>query len=312
MTFAEKFKFLAFGGIIFCVYALEIVLITLFVFGRVTYSPVSKVFLSRVAWGVHILAVIGIACFLYGYFIEPFWLQVNKFEIRTKKLSGVSFRIVQISDLHCDKRVLNEEKIVRIVNSLEPDIIVFTGDSMNRPEAITRFQNTLGDLKAGLGKFAVRGNIDVWYWENLPMFDNTDFTVLDAKSVEIEKGAERLCLAGLSFDHKEQYDKVLANVPDGRFTIFLYHYPGLIDTVSNKNLDLYLCGHTHGGQVALPFYGAIITMARHGKKYEAGMYKVGDTLLYVNRGAGLDGGWFPKVRFFARPEIAVFDIVPEK
>jgi hypothetical protein len=75
---------------------------------------------------------------------------------------------------------------------------------------------------------------------------------------------------------------------------------------------LYLCGHTHGGQVALPFYGAIITLTKYGKKYEAGMYEVGDSLLYVNRGLGLDSRWLPKVRFFARPEIAVFDILPKK
>jgi predicted MPP superfamily phosphohydrolase len=311
MTFAEKLKLFAFGGIIFCVYAIEAVLIALFVYGRAAHSPVSKIILSRIVWPVHILAFIGILCFLYGHFVEPYRLQINKLEIRTRKLSDTSFRIVQISDLHCDKRLLNEEKIVKIVNSLKPDIIVFTGDSINRAEAINRFQKTLGDLKAHLGKFAVRGNIDVWYWKNLPIFDNTGFRVLDADTVEIEKGSGKLYLAGLGFGHSHQYAKVLSNVPEDRFSVFLYHYPDLIDKI-NKNLDLYLCGHTHGGQVALPFYGAVITLAKHGKRYEAGMYKVGDISLYVNRGAGLDGSWFPRVRFFARPEIAVFDIVPDK
>jgi predicted MPP superfamily phosphohydrolase len=312
MTFAEKLKLLAFGGIIFCVYAIEIILIVLFVYGRAVNSPVSKIIWSRAVWPVHILAVIGIVCFLYGYFVEPYRLQVNKFEIGTQKVSNTSFRIVQISDLHCDKRLLNEEEIVKIVNSLEPDIIVFTGDSINTPKAMTRFQNTLCDLKAGLGKFAVRGNFEIWYWKNLLVFDNTGFRVLDEDNIEIKKDSEKLYLTGLSCGHPEQYDKVLSNVPDDRFSVFMYHYPDLIDKVQNKNLDLYLCGHTHGGQVALPFYGAIITLAEHGKKYEAGMYKVGDTLMYVNRGAGLDGFWLPRVRFFARPEIAIFDIVPQK
>jgi predicted MPP superfamily phosphohydrolase len=312
MTFAEKLRFLAFGGIIFCVYAIEIVLIVLFVYGRAAHSPVSKIILSNAVWPVHIFALIGIVCFIYGYFIEPYWLQVNKFEIRTQKLSAASFRIVQISDLHCDKRLLNEEKIVKIVNSLKPDVIVFSGDSINTPKAMRRFQKTLSDLRAGFGKFAVRGNFEICFWKNLPVFDNTGFRVLDADNVEIEKDSEKLYLAGLSCGHPERYSNVLANVPDGRFSIFLYHYPDLIDKVQNKDLDLYLCGHTHGGQVALPFYGAIITLTKHGKKYEAGMYTVGDTLLYVNRGVGLDGGWLPRVRFFARPEIAVFDIVPDK
>ena len=76
------------------------------------------------------------------------------------------------------------------------------------------------------------------------------------------------------------------------------------------NVDLYLCGHTHGGQIAMPFYGALITMSKFGKKYEAGMYTVGDTILYVNRGIGMDGGPAPRVRFLARPEITVFEIHP--
>lgn len=312
MLFSEKLRFFAFIGIIICVYAFEIILIVLFFYGRAANSSASKIFWSRPAWIIHILAVFGIVCFLYGYFIEPYQLKVNKFEIRTQKLTRSSFRIIHISDIHCDNRPLNEEKIVGIVNSLEPDVIVFTGDCINTPKALTRFQKTLGDLKAGIGKFAVRGNVDVWNWKNLPLFDNTDFSVLDANTVKIEKGTEELYMAALSFGQQEKCDKVLADVSCDKFAVFLYHYPDLIDEVCNKNLDLYLCGHTHGGQVALPFYGAIITMAEHGKKYEAGMYEVGDTKLYVNRGAGLDGKWLPRVRFFTRPEIAVFDIVPEK
>ena len=76
-------------------------------------------------------------------------------------------------------------------------------------------------------------------------------------------------------------------------------------------MDLYLCGHTHGGQVALPLYGALITLSKFGKKYESGMYESNGTILYVNRGLGLEPKPAPQVRFFARPEITVFDIVPE-
>ena len=76
-------------------------------------------------------------------------------------------------------------------------------------------------------------------------------------------------------------------------------------------MNLYLCGHTHGGQVALPFYGALVTLSRQGKKFEAGKYTIGKTLLYVNRGIGLEAWPAPPVRFLVRPEIAVFDIKPQ-
>ena len=95
-----------------------------------------------------------------------------------------------------------------------------------------------------------------------------------------------------------------------RFGVLLHHYPDLIEEPAVSKVDLYLTGHTHGGQVALPLYGALITLSKHGKRYEAGKYVVGDTILYVNRGIGMEGGRVPRVRFWARPEITVFDIVP--
>ena len=117
--------------------------------------------------------------------------------------------------------------------------------------------------------------------------------------------------------------QVLAQVFEhGCFSIFLHHYPDLVEDLAGQNarlaedgesrrVDLYLAGHTHGGQIALPFYGAIITLSEFGKKYESGMYKVADIVLYVNRGIGMDGGPSPRARFFARPEITVFEIKPK-
>ena len=121
MAASEKLRFLAFGGIIFLVYLTELVLLCVLIYGKVTQRPIAQIFWNRTVWPVHILAVMGVLCFLYGYFVEPYWLQVSKFKIETHKISGTSFRIVQISDLHCDIKLRNEEKIVKIINSLEPD-----------------------------------------------------------------------------------------------------------------------------------------------------------------------------------------------
>ena len=79
--------------------------------------------------------------------------------------------------------------------------------------------------------------------------------------------------------------------------------------MARNNIDLYLAGHTHGGQVALPFYGALVTLAATGKKYESGLHQLGNTYIYTNRGIGMEGGRAPRVRFCARPEVTVFDIV---
>jgi hypothetical protein len=82
----------------------------------------------------------------------------------------------------------------------------------------------------------------------------------------------------------------------------------LVVTASAKGVDLYLSGHTHGGQVRLPFYGAIITDSYDGKKYEMGEYTVGPTTLYVSRGIGMAGGFLPRIRLLCPPELVMLEL----
>ena len=266
--------------------------------------------LSKPAVAVHIIALIGGLCFAYGLFVEAYWVQVNHFTIQTDKLEGASFRVVQITDTHCDKTIRNERKMVEIVNGLGADVVVFTGDEINTTKAIGNFQDAMRKLNAPIGKYAIRGN---WFQsvDSNELFENTGFNVLEADKVKLEKNGESITVAGVNFFNPSEYHRVLRNNAIDCFNIFLYHSPDLIEDVQGYNVDLYLAGHTHGGQVCLPFYGAILTFSKFGKKYEAGMYDVGPMKLYVNRGLGMEGGKAPRVRFFARPEIAVFDIVPE-
>jgi predicted MPP superfamily phosphohydrolase len=99
-------------------------------------------------------------------------------------------------------------------------------------------------------------------------------------------------------------------LPKDKFSIFLYHYPDEIENVTPHGIDLYCAGHTHGGQIALPFYGALITLSKYGKRFEGGTYRVDNTWLNVNRGIGMEGGPAPRVRFWATPEITVIDVLP--
>ena len=86
--------------------------------------------------------------------------------------------------------------------------------------------------------------------------------------------------------------------------------PSGVNAAAENGADLCLAGHIHGGQVRLPWYGAIVTLSKTGKKYEAGLYRVKDTWLYVNRGIGMEGSCAPRVRFNCRPEVTVLDMVP--
>ncbi|MBS3762131.1 MAG: metallophosphoesterase [Planctomycetes bacterium] len=260
---------------------------------------------------IHVLALVGLVCFGYGYFVEPYSLELNEIDLKTHNLEAVSLRIVQISDLHCDRKTRNEPKLAGMINPLKPDLIVFTGDCVNHPDALEKFHQTLAGLKAKLGKFAVRGNIDVGMRTAAELFKETGFHELDSESLVLEKDGESFCVAGLNLETDDPTDLV-EKLDETVYTVFLHHYPGVVEDVKGPKVDLYLCGHTHGGQVALPFYGALITLAELGKKYERGLYYVGPTTMYVNRGIGMEGGRAPRVRFFSRPEIAVFDIRPEK
>ena len=264
---------------------------------------------TRPAAAIHALAGIGLLCIAYGYLVEPRWMELSRIDVPTGGLESTSVRLVHISDLHCGREPLNGPKLPGLINPLNPDIIVFTGDCLDHPAALERFRRALSGLDAELGKFAVRGNVDRGPRMPSDLFKGTGFRELDGESVRLQAGGETLRVAGMA-SRREVTGSRLPEMSGDAFTVFLHHFPGAVEDVAGPKIDLYLSGHTHGGQVALPFYGALVTLAEHGKKYERGLYRVGSTTMYVNRGVGVENRLGPPVRFLARPEIAIFDIHP--
>ncbi|MCE5187473.1 MAG: metallophosphoesterase [Planctomycetaceae bacterium] len=308
---ASNLPAMLFAGSVILVYYLWARLWLTWIFRKLRKKETAKILTGRPGLCLHALAVFGLFCILYGFFVEPYRIRIQTIPVETDKLKNTSFRIVQISDLHCDKKTRLEEKLPGIINSLKPDIIVFTGDTINSESALPVFQDTMARMEAPLGKFAVGGNWDFSYWYTVPLFEGTGFDELQLNERTIEKNGETIAIAGVAYEKDAHYRRAVRKLHPDTYNILLYHTTDLIEACKDKPVDLYLSGHTHGGQVALPFYGALTTLSRHGKKYEAGLYRVNDTLLYVNRGIGMEGGWTPRVRFLSRPEIAVFDIRPK-
>jgi predicted MPP superfamily phosphohydrolase len=308
----EIISVLLFLGLLLVLYGLEVLLLARALLNRLRRRPGKSILLTRPTIVLHVLAVAGILCMLYGYFIEPNWVEVNRMTLHTPKLKSAGFRIVQISDLHCDTTPRNEEKAARLINALQPDIVVATGDYLNNPAGLLRLQGMLRRLHAPLGKIAVPGNFELGRWPHLNALEDTGFRLLRQAGTTMTKEGETLAIWGLDYSRPEAGRSLRPLVSAGRFTIFLCHTPDLVEDVSGPGVDLYLCGHTHGGQVRLPLYGALITFSKFGKKYESGLHQVGETTLYVNRGLGMEPHPGPQVRFLARPEIAVFDILPEQ
>jgi predicted MPP superfamily phosphohydrolase len=255
------------------------------------------------------LAVLGVACFVYARFVEPYRLEVTHVRVATAKLKhgAKPIRIVQISDVHSDPAVRLEERLPAAIAAEHPDAIVFTGDAINSRDGLSNFRRLMTGLSGIAPTYAVRGNWDVWYWGDIDLFGGTGVIELN-DTVQPLTGSE-LWLAGLPYGDEAKLEHVIATIPPGAISVLLFHTPDEIEHASTLGIDLYLAGHTHGGQFALPWYGALITYSKFDKRFEAGRYQVGSTTLYVNRGIGMEGGHAPRIRFFARPEVTVIDLV---
>jgi predicted MPP superfamily phosphohydrolase len=279
--------------------------------GRLKSAPTgTQIWLQRI---VLTLAAVGVLCMAYGYFIEPYWLSVTRVRIETAKLPRGTrpIRLVHISDLHSDPQVRLEERLPGVFAAERPDLIVFTGDSINSPEGLPVLRNCLTRLAQVAPTFVVKGNRDAWFWREQKLFEETGVRELKNEALKFDVGGASIWIVGTPVGGEHKFEQTFDAVTPGAFTVFLHHYPDLINEVAAKKVDLYCAGHTHGGQVALPLYGALITLSKFGKRYESGLYRVDQTHFYVNRGIGMEGGAAPRVRFWARPEVTVIEIAPQ-
>jgi len=254
-----------------------------------------------------------------GFYIEPFRLTVTDLPIRTPAfLPDRPLRILQISDLHVERITQRERDVLAQAESLQPDIIVLTGDYLNSsythdPLTLQETRQLLSQLHAPDGIYAVNGNIDSPSVMSA-LFDGlANIRVLNDEVLPIRLPAGTIYLIGVTMTRSTARDAwalaaLMANLPPDAYSVLLYHTSSLVVTASAKGVDLYLSGHTHGGQVRLPFYGAIITDSYDGKKYEMGEYTVGPTTLYVSRGIGMAGGFLPRIRLLCPPELVMLEL----
>ena len=155
-------------------------------------------------------------------------------------------------------------------------------------------------MTAPYGKLAVRGNWDVWYWARLDLLGGTGFEWLRGERRLRVRGQE-IQLVGMPYrdaDGVREAGRLLGARARG-WQLFLYHTPDLVERVPPT--DLYLAGHTHGGQISIPFFGALVTLSRYGKRFERGLYQVGSTRLYVHPGIGVEP--VIPLRLGVRPEV---------
>ncbi len=283
---------------------------------RAPTAAVLKVALTMM-WACNVTLSV---CAVDALYIEPFRLTMTALAVDGPAfLPDKPLRIVQLSDLHVERTTRRERDVLAEVAALEPDIIVLTGDYLNISYlsdlvTLSDTRDFLAQLHAPYGVYAVTDRYVDPADAMRVIFDGQPITVLYDETVCLPFDGADLCIIGIqSYRNVHERDRAVLEslsmqTPPGSYKLLLYHKPDLAEVVAENDIDLYLAGHTHGGQIRLPFYGAIVTFSAHGKKYEMGRYTLGKTTLYISRGLGMEGSGAPRARFLCPPEIVVVDI----
>ena len=270
-------------------------------------------------WVMIILQLAGTVVYFWATWVEPHQLNLTTLDLDSAHLPATAppIRMLHLSDIHLERLTRREARLLTLIQEANPDLIVITGDYLNLsytrdPESIGQVRSLLSKIQAPHGVYATLGSPPVDVRDIAPHhFDDSHIQLLRHDTLTLDLGEGRhLTLLGMDcthdMDHDSQKLEALFAVQNGRHkTILLYHSPELMPHALQHEIDLFLCGHTHGGQVRIPFYGAVITSACTGKQYEMGRYDENGTTLYVSRGIGLEGLCAPRIRLFCPPEITL-------
>jgi predicted MPP superfamily phosphohydrolase len=259
--------------------------------------------------GAPLVAVSATAA--YARLIEPYNYLISDTDIFIRDLppSFENFRITQLTDIH-HSRILGLEEIRRVVNLAQqtrPDMFVLTGDySTSYRRYIEPCAEALSTLNAPEGVWAVLGNHDHYTDPELTTraLQRNHIAVLNNAHTTLQRGLDVLQLSGIDDWSWNGTDwvKAFAGLKTKTPTILLSHQPTVLDFEQTKNVSLILSGHTHGGQLNFPLFGAPAKLFTKDMKYARGLFRRGETQLYVSTGTGVIG--LP-LRFGVRPEIAV-------
>lgn len=260
---------------------------------------------------------------LYATFIEPQLLTINEQIIYTKK--DIQLRIAVISDMHIrpgkSERFL--ERLVQKTNAQQPDVILLAGDFVFDWRSDISPLEVLAGFESTYGTFAVLGNHDQGQYlkmngDRVSMDDATSsivevlqtagITMLRNTSTNIALKSQTITLVGIDDWWAEpNLTAALVGVDTSNYTILLSHNPSVVQSAEAKAANLVISGHTHAGQVRLPWYGSIKRLPTSlGKQYDQGLFTIhNQQLLAITRGVGES---LLRVRFLAPPEIMILTL----
>lgn len=260
-------------------------------------------------------------CVLYSRFIATSGLKIKEYKVVNSKITDSyhGLKIIHLTDIHYGSTIYEKElnNIVNKINEIKPDIVVLTGDLIDERIDFNKdvIINCLSKIKSNLGKYAISGNHDIPIDDYNYIIKESGFTSLDNKyDLIYSKTNEPIIISGIGYGKEdigiktEQFDKYISELTEDDikpiYSILLVHEPDTVDNLDLNKYDLILSGHSHGGQVRLPFIGKLYT-PNGAKKYYDDYYKINNTDLYISSGLGTS---LYKFRLFNKPSFNFYRI----
>ena len=291
---------------------------------------------------IPVTAAAGAAAIGYAAVIERNWFALRQFQIPVLPPGSSPLRVLHISDAHLTPGRKRLMSWIRSLDDLDPHLVVNTGDSISHPESVRYFLDALGPLLDRPGVF-VLGSNDMYApkpfnparylrgpssrrhernspdlpWQKLrDDMAAAGWLDLDNQRGRLALGGLDIALAGVHDSHirKDRYDQVAGQAdPAADLRVGVMHSPEprLLDQFAADGYELLLAGHTHGGQLCLPFYGTLVTNCGIDRARARGLHRHpagGQAWLHVSAGLGTSP-WAP-VRFACRPEASLLTLVP--
>lgn len=261
--------------------------------------------------GLLTLSALGLADSLWA---ERFFIETNEFFLGSSKESESSIRVVQLSDLHIQSLNYQLKLLAKRLNILKPDLILLTGDAVDKTENIPVLNSFLRLIDFTIKKVAILGNWEYWGQVNLEalkqVYDSNNCDLLVNESKRYEFAGRTISITGID-DYVGGHANISAALKlyqQRNYHIVLNHCPEYSDTIWAANadsipIDFILAGHTHGGQVNI--FGFVPFKPQGSGRYLKGWYQEGAQKMYVSKGIGTS---ILPVRFMARAEIAIFNL----
>ena len=251
-----------------------------------------------------VAGIAALAAAVDGFFIEPFQIEVTHSTLAAPVAQPL--RIALLADLHTSGMGRAEQKVLKLLEAENPDVIIIAGDTLGPGYHYDRTLPLITRLRAPLGVWFVHGNWETKY----PFRGERNFYANAGIHLLVNEGAAirpDVWLAGLDDPSsvRPDPDAALAKAPAGAFVIAAFHAPGYFDEIAGR-VPLVLAGHAHGGQVRIPLIPVLWFPSDCGR-YLEGWYELKGSRMYVTRGIGMS---MLPVRFLCRPELAIITLTP--